>query len=548
MADMINPLTPAEMQVQQQAIDRQRKIAEYLQQQSLTPDQGQMVSGHYVAPSPMQYIAKLAQGLIGKNQQDSLDQKQKDIVTQQGDLQRFLYGIGKNPQAAQPTPAATQDPVSQALGEGAKAGSVGPTNENLGRLATALAQPQPAATTTPAQPAQASSPFGSRLIPGMDPMTAFGMANDPKTEAAYAAAFLKQYEPTEFSKDVKLLPENLRSAAVTQKFLPPIINRGFGVLTTNPLTGKLENDPASMEGIDKSKAIEGKYDVPITLNTSSGQGIQLSKPEWAEYQKTGTLPLRFLPPETRKAMQEEADSSGKPSDVNIKTPQGMVSGKVAPNGVGQIGVSQTPFNQALDKDEAGRVSKMTEDIYDKGTHAIDKIAQNNKLIELLPQVTTGPLNKQITMIKNLANSVGVDIGDPAPNQEFEKYAIQGALATAKQIYGARITNQDVMTQIASNPGATMAEKAAYQMLKYDNEIQQRHLQKMTALAEYRRGGGDPREFQVYFAQKYPFQGITAPETGESRDFKVETPPVVRPANAQKNGAPNYQELYGIKVK
>lgn len=542
MADIIQPngalLTPQEMQIQQQAIDRQRAIATALQQASMQSPEGQMVSGHYVAPNAMQYIAKLAQGLIGKNQQDMLDQKGRDLATTQGNMMRNQFGVSDTQQQGALPSQGTQNAIQTGMAQGAQAGSVGPTPDNLMRVAKVLQDQK-------TQPSNTQPQVGSRVLDGMNPVMAFQLYNsDPKT---YDAAYLKQFEPTEFSKDLRLVPENMRSAAITQKFLPPIVNRGFGVLTTGP-DGKLQNDPASMAGIDQAKAIEGKYGAPITLNRPDGSTIQLSPAEFAKFQENGgKLPFRFLPPEMQTGIQNDANTSGSPADVNIQTKQGMVSDRVTPQS-NAIGTSQSTFGQALDRDEAGRVSKMTEDIYDKGTHAIDKVAQNNKMIELLPQITTGPLNKQITMVKNLAASLGADLGDPAPNQEFEKYAIQGALASAKQIYGSRITNQDVTTQIMSNPGATLTEKAIYQLLKYDNELQQRNIQKMTALGEYRRAGGDPREFQVYFSQKYPFQGISAPEEGGSKDFKINTPAPVKPGASPKAGQPNYQELYGIKLK
>ncbi len=527
------PLTPMEMQVQQQALDRQRAIATILQQQSMTPADGQMVSGHYVKASPLQFLSKLAQGLMGKNQQSDLDAKQLALATQQGDMQRGRFGIGNTPQMAAPSqdqPSAVQSGLAQ----GAVAGSVGPTNDNAARVAQV-------AQILQNNPPAAPQPNASTVIPGMDKYVAFDQFNtDPK---GYNSDYRKQFDPTEMQKNDRYLgidASNSRAMELAKRTAAGMVtNRGFGLIETDPLTGRPRINEESMKQIERAKRIEGAFAAPITLKTSTGQEVQISGPEWADYQKSGNLPLRFLSPEVRQGLQADADKSGgAPANVNIKTDKGMVGGQITPQGMGQIGVSQTPFGQALDKDEAGRVSKMTEDVYDKGAHAIDKVAQNNKMIELLPSVTTGPLNKQITMIKNLGESLGINIGDPAPNQEFEKYAIQGALSAAKQIYGSRITNQDVTTQIMSNPGATMAEKAVYQMVKYDNEIQQRHIQKMSALKDYRASGGDLREFPVYFAEKYPFQGISAPASGEAQDFRVVTPPL----HAPTTGTPS-DDLY-----
>lgn len=64
---------------QQAAIDRQRKLAAYLQQQSLTPEQGQMVSGHYVPPSNWAYLNKVAQALVGGSNQRAADEQQSAL-------------------------------------------------------------------------------------------------------------------------------------------------------------------------------------------------------------------------------------------------------------------------------------------------------------------------------------------------------------------------------------------------------------------------------------------------------------------------------------
>jgi len=194
MADILAqgmPLTPMEMQVQQQALDRQRAIATLLQQTSMTPTEGQMVSGHYVKASPLQFISKLAQGLIGKNQQSDLDAKQLALATQQGDTLRGQFGLGNTPQMAS-APSAPDVPaaVQSGLAQGAAVGSVGPTPDNLARIAQVLQNQQPSAP----QP----QPNSSMIIPGMDPRVAFQQyVTDPK---GYNESYRKQFDPTDLQK------------------------------------------------------------------------------------------------------------------------------------------------------------------------------------------------------------------------------------------------------------------------------------------------------------------------------------------------------------
>jgi len=59
---------------------RQRKIAELLMTQATEQPQGQMISGHYVAPSWSQQIAPLAKAAIGTGLSQSLDEKQVKLA------------------------------------------------------------------------------------------------------------------------------------------------------------------------------------------------------------------------------------------------------------------------------------------------------------------------------------------------------------------------------------------------------------------------------------------------------------------------------------
>lgn len=109
--------SPADFTVAQQQIERQRKMAEMLQQESMQQDQGQMVSGWYVPTSPTQHLAKLLQGYVSGKTTEAADQRQKDLVTQkqqysQGVLDQFTHDttprpLGDNEVGARYTPTAS---------------------------------------------------------------------------------------------------------------------------------------------------------------------------------------------------------------------------------------------------------------------------------------------------------------------------------------------------------------------------------------------------------------------------------------------------------
>jgi len=71
---------PPEILQQQQALNRQQKMAELLMQQGQSMPSGQMVSGRYVAPSFFQYAAPLAQTYVGQSLAEKGDKAQADLA------------------------------------------------------------------------------------------------------------------------------------------------------------------------------------------------------------------------------------------------------------------------------------------------------------------------------------------------------------------------------------------------------------------------------------------------------------------------------------
>lgn len=111
-------LSPEEMD-----IASKRRMAEMLRGQSLEPMQGQMVSGHYVAPSPVAGLAKL----LGAYQSGKMDREANAASAAYGEQQRADFGdtAQKYFQALQGTPEKTE--AFQADN---------PFGENLGNLQT----------------------------------------------------------------------------------------------------------------------------------------------------------------------------------------------------------------------------------------------------------------------------------------------------------------------------------------------------------------------------------------------------------------------------
>ena len=76
MADYLNPEDIAA----QSAIARQQKLADLLWQQGAQQPQGQMISGQYVKPSPLQYLSNMANQYVSNKTSEAADKAQLDLA------------------------------------------------------------------------------------------------------------------------------------------------------------------------------------------------------------------------------------------------------------------------------------------------------------------------------------------------------------------------------------------------------------------------------------------------------------------------------------
>lgn len=70
---------PPDLMAQQAGVAQKRRLAEMLLQRGMAPQQGQMVSGHYVAPGILGALAQAAQAYGGMTMGKELDQQEQEI-------------------------------------------------------------------------------------------------------------------------------------------------------------------------------------------------------------------------------------------------------------------------------------------------------------------------------------------------------------------------------------------------------------------------------------------------------------------------------------
>jgi hypothetical protein len=131
-------------QFNQQQISRQQKMAEMLLQQGMQQPQGQMVSGHYVAPSLVQNLAGLANVYMGQRGIEKAEKAQLDLADRlrqqtmqdvqaygqaaRGVPEQTVYGAGMEGPTMNVTPAVAPNPEK---GLGILMGSRSPQSQAL---------------------------------------------------------------------------------------------------------------------------------------------------------------------------------------------------------------------------------------------------------------------------------------------------------------------------------------------------------------------------------------------------------------------------------
>lgn len=335
------------------SIDRKRKLAEALQAQSFQPIQAANAGGIQTPVSWTQGLSKLAEAWASGKQEKAADQEQRELSARsQNDYKNMLTaGMAKlqgSPVAEDAsgnvTPAQAPDPMGAmaAFGShpmGSQFMPVAMQEVQRQRLTEALRgqQSAPAVTSPNTMLAGPATPGSVPAAPQGQPSGAGGPAG-----GIPMAAWLSQ-DPSGKTYLEQLAKDHTEG----QK---PVVNRGFGI--GRMVDGKYVPDPASLnQALDLERGkrdITAPLETPVTIKTSSGQEIQLSRPEYAEFQRTQRLPDRYgqqqptealppnVPPEHAAAYQTVLDASRKGITASA-SPSHAQPGQ----GLGTIGAGQS---------------------------------------------------------------------------------------------------------------------------------------------------------------------------------------------------------------
>jgi len=265
MANTVNLTAPNDFQTQQQAIERQRRLAEALQQQSMEQMQGQTVpGGFYVPPSPVQGLARLAQALVSKHQQDSADQKQSDLSDRQRSA--LVDGLSNYQSAMQGAPAQTFDPDGDGMGPTGTQPAV-PGNRQAA-LAALLRSEHPVLQQlgVAEMTKKAENPFGK-----VDPKD-YTQDSVLKFSQTQNFADLVPVRKMEFVNDQAVNPYEAKSGTV----IPKQANPYSDMLVPDGAGGVTQNVPLIQAKKEIAKSGAPKTTVTVSQSTEKKYGEQFA--------------------------------------------------------------------------------------------------------------------------------------------------------------------------------------------------------------------------------------------------------------------------------
>ena len=193
-------VTGTDLQRKQMEFQQNQMLAKALMQQGMQPNEGRMISGHYVRPDAGRAIANAFSLYAGMKGMQDAPQQMADLQKAQQDHDASLFGFNPSSQqlaaaldngSAQALPVTSQPDQDQVQGAGPAGGPSRPINENAAQLGRALS-------------GQSVMP----LLPGRDAQQSL-MAYRALGPEKYMESVLRQGEPTQIQRI--LLAAGLRS-------------------------------------------------------------------------------------------------------------------------------------------------------------------------------------------------------------------------------------------------------------------------------------------------------------------------------------------------
>jgi hypothetical protein len=530
-----NPLLDPATQAQ---IDRQRQYAQLLQQQSLTPNEGSMVSGHYVAPSWTQGLARMVQGYTAGKINKDTDAQQSAMWKNQMAMLSQMLSPTQSPQAGPSDVMGAGAAASPNDASGNNTGGVGPTTGNAQTL-DAMPPTQPSGFVN-----QGSNNFNIANLLKSNAISSLG-------GDAAGSAFWKQYEPTDATRMAMAagLDPRMANADTLHKntYIPPT-RLGEGAYADS--SGNVQGLPsAAQPGFINQRNQQGQWEtVPVggglqaisqstaakTEAESAGKIINVKDasgrevPMWAGQAVNGGQPTQSAPATGNFDLSTPQKVSALNQDIEklkLSDPQQAAQVQAAadqqkfaniPKLAVPTGIGQSTYNQETQKSQAEAASKTQENLGSLANAANQKISLNNQALSLLDKSDIGPGASLSADLKSIIAKYVPGVSEasfqntPSATLALQKDLLNAATAKAKAQFGARITQQEVQLMLSKgSPNVNMPKAAIQYLIQSDNAAANYDIQKANDFGKYMSNGGDPYQFDGWYAKNFPLANDTA---------------------------------------
>jgi hypothetical protein len=178
-----------------------------------------------------------------------------------------------------------------------------------------------------------------------------------------------------------------------------------------------------------------------------------------------------------------------------------------PNTPGQ---TTDTYHQTLLTNAAAKAKELSDQFGNESVLANQQLQYNNQAAQALPSAEVGPLSEWLTTNRAKLLQLGVpasvipESGTVTPTLELNKYLKNAALQGAKQLYGARMTQNEVRLQTEEmSPSASMTRDAIQSLIQQNNMQSRYLLQRGKDFQQYMQRGGDPSQFESWYSNARP---------------------------------------------
>ncbi len=499
------------------AAARQQQLSEMLTQQALTSPSPQQPGGggrFYQAArtSPLSALSKLAEAMMAKKA--FAKSAQMNAGNYANALQAFQPGGGQVPgQPLQAAPAAA-DPNAQSVQPALQR----PPGQSFDQTVQG-SQPQ----TRPQNPMnpqglppnvmmrlyQSDPGKYASMVAGPESVQLGKLAGMPGQQAAQAAFAKGNSLDARPGGDI-LIPDgkggytHIRNPSLATGEVPTFDQQG-NITGTQMLPGHIGNQAALQAAETGAREQNTPRMIP------QGGGVE-----------------KFGYPPTPPALQQPQQPA--PARKYFGAPPGPPSAPPTPQkpwltNVPKLAVPNTPgqttdtFHQTLLKDAAARHSALTDQFGKEADLADQKMQYNAQALKYLQTAEVGPSSGWLTEHRANLKEWGVPdslipgAGKVTDTQELNKNLKQSALQGARAIFGSRMTQMEVKLQHDElSPSTSMTKDAIGSLIQQDNIKAGYAKQRANDYGEYVQAGGDPMQFERYYATKRPLSRFAAQYT------------------------------------